>query len=100
MTTDGEITLFHWNILDLSDEHAIFVGLRVKTGTSSPYVFRYSTSIKSFDESTGIGITESGRVYRCEGLPSDPKGEIRGMVRQTMQYRNYRFRYDFESIQG
>lgn len=100
MTTDDEIILFHWNILEFNDEHAIFVGLRVKAGTSSTYVFRYSTAIKSFDESKGTGITESGRVYRCEGLPSDPKGEIRGMVRQIMQYRNYRFRYDFELIQG
>lgn len=100
MTTDHEIILFHWNILEFSDEHSIFVGLRVKAGTSSPYVFRYSTSIKSFDESTGTGITESGRIYHCLGSASDPKGEIRGMVRQIMQYRNYRFRYDFESIQG
>lgn len=97
---EEEIILFHWNILEFNDEHAIFVGLRVKAGTSSPYVFRYSTSIKSFDESTGIGITESGRVYHCQGSASDPKGEIRAMVRQMMLGRSYRFRYDFESMQG
>lgn len=100
MTTDHEMILFHWNILDLSDELAIFVGLRMKAGTSSPYVFRWSTAIKSFDESTGIGITESGRVYHCQGLASDPKGEIRGMVSQMMCGRSYRFRYDFELMQG
>lgn len=96
---EDEIILFHWNILEFSDEHAIFVGLRVKAGTSSPYVFRYSTPIKSFDESTGKGITESGRVYHCKGSASDPKGEIGGMVRQIMQYRDYRFRYPFSSTQ-
>jgi len=96
---EDEIILFHWNILEFSDEHAIFVGLRVKASTSSPYVFRYSTAIKSFDESTGLGVTESGRVYRCQGKPSDPKGEIRGMVQQIMQYSNYRFRYPFSSTQ-
>lgn len=94
------MVLFHWNILEVSDELAVFVGLREKAGSSSPYVFRHSTAITSFDESTGIGMTESGRVYQCEGLPSDPKDEIRGIVRQLMKSRHYRFRYPFSSTQA
>lgn len=96
---EDEMVLFHWNILEVSENLAIFVGMRVKAGTNSSYVFRYSTSIKSFDESNGIGITESGRVYRCQGSPSDPKGEIRTLVKQIMRGQNYHFRYTFRSPQ-
>lgn len=100
MSTENEVVLFHWNIVEISGHHSIFVGMRVKAGIKSPYVFRYSTAIKSFDEASGIGTTESGRVYRCQGPPSDPKGEIRALVKQMLPIRSYRFRYEFTATQG
>lgn len=105
MNTEKEITLFHWNILELGDELEIFVGLRDKPDkylrdTASDYLFRYSTPVESFDEVTGIGVTKSGRVYRCMGAPTDPHGEIRAIVGVILNGRNFRFRYDFREIQG
>lgn len=96
MQPQKEIVLFHWNILELADDVAIFVGMRVSNETTSAYVFRYSTAIKLFDEETGIGVTKSGRIYRCVGRPSDPNGEIRMLVTQMTRGYLYNFRYMFD----
>lgn len=100
MSSTAEITLFHWNILELSDDLAIFVGLRQKSESVNLYFpyncsFRSSTSIESFDINTGIGVTQSGRVYICTGKPSDPNKLIRLMVRLNYEGLRYQYRYKF-----
>lgn len=76
---DNKITLFHWNILELPDNRAIFVGLQhrperdyikshdITADILLNYSFRQSTTIQLFDERSGQGITGSGRQYHCLG---------------------------------
>lgn len=100
---DNEIILFHWNILELTDDMAIFVGLhhRLDRDISQPedillnYSFRQSTPIKLFDEQLGHGITYSGRRYQCIGEPSDPQNLIRIAV-GILFGRIVKFRYPFK----
>jgi hypothetical protein len=103
MSSEQEITLFHWNIVELSDDLAIFVGLRNRTqrqGLSYPYncSCRFSTAIKCFDKESGQGTTLSGRIYYCLGTASDPDGLIRRAVHEEMRGRPYRFRYQFSML--
>jgi len=99
MNLESEITLFHWNILELDDDFAIFVGLRMKAGedSSSPngFTLRRSTKVISFNEITGHGLTLSGRNYHCFGAASDPDQVIRRLIFIGMGGRPYRFRYAF-----
>lgn len=102
MSLEPEIILFHWNILELQEDLAIFVGLRhrnYRPGLSFPYScsLRFSTSIKNFDELTGVGTTMSGRIYHCIGGASDPHGLIRRAISEKMAGRYYRFRYPFNT---
>lgn len=103
MTAD--ITLFHWNILEISDDLAIFVGLYKKrdnpeSDSTYHFSFRRSTKIIHFDELTGYGKTLSGRDYQCIGAASDPHGIIRAMVNKKMRGMPYHFRYPFLQPNG
>tara|TARA_R110001599_G_scaffold57476_1_gene157939 strand:+ start:522 stop:851 length:330 start_codon:yes stop_codon:yes gene_type:complete len=103
---NNEIILFHWNILEMPDGKAIFVGLRYRGERDIPsliadskdlllnYSFRFSTPIKEFDEQLGHGITYSGRVYQCIGKPSDPQHLIRNTINRHFG-RHFTYRYKF-----
>jgi hypothetical protein len=105
---DNKITLFHWNILELPDNQAIFVGLQHRPERDNiqkhditadillNYSFRQSTAIQLFDEISGQGVTRSGRQYHCLGLPSDPKNLIRKVVKLKFGLLPCRFRYEFK----
>lgn len=105
MNSAADITLFHWNILELGDDLAIFVGLYKKADnpkSCSAYYFSFRTSTESihFDETTGYGKTISGRDYRCVGAASDPHGIIRAIVNEKMRGIPYQFRYAFLQPNG
>lgn len=103
----NEITLFHWNILEIANGKAIFVGLRHRVERDNPnltsdskdillkYSFRISTPIKEFDDHLGIGITYSGRVYQCIGKPSDPQHLIRTTINSLFD-QHFKYRYIFK----
>lgn len=100
---DGKVTLFHWNILEVNEDNAIFVGLFLKPDsvrTVFPFNcgFRSSSAIKNFDPITGIGITKSGRCYQCVGEPSDPHGIIRSIVAWHFGSLNAKYRYNFADV--
>lgn len=102
-----EIILFHWNILEISDGKAIFVGLRYRGERDIPshiadledlllnYSFRFSAPIKEFDEELGHGITYSGRVYQCIGKASDPQHLIRNTIDRVFG-KKFTYRYEFK----
>jgi hypothetical protein len=104
---DAVMTLYHWNILVLPDEQEIFVGLRQRPETVPPFkpaddedellpfTLRNSSPIREFDQSRGIGFTESGRRYVVIGQPSDPTGMIRLSVSQMMPATDIQWKYSF-----
>lgn len=101
----ADIMLFHWNIIEIGDDLAIFVGMKHKLGCEDetfPFncSFRTSTAIRSFDAKTGVGITTSGRVYYCTGKPSDPHGLIRLMVKLKYEGLRYRYRFEFTAAEA
>jgi hypothetical protein len=101
------MTLFHWNILVLPTDEEIFVGLRHRPETVPPFkpaedddellpfTLRNSSPIQDFDQSRGVGYTQSGRRYVVIGQPSDPTGMIRLSVNQMMAAEAIRWKFEF-----
>lgn len=58
------VTLVRWGIRETSSGRKYFVGYCLENQQ-----YRVSTAIESFNRSTGIGVTASGRRYFLVGSP-------------------------------
>lgn len=71
VSDQSSITLTRWSVKETHTGERHFVGYNLEDCEG-----RVSTAIRSFDQTTGFGITESGRVYRLVGPPGyDPDGD-------------------------
>ncbi|QYY34164.1 MULTISPECIES: hypothetical protein [Cupriavidus] len=64
VAAQAQVTLERWRVRETAGGERYFVGFCVETRAG-----RVSTAIRTFDATTGVGTTSSGRRYLLSGWP-------------------------------